>query len=129
MTPARGRLTDSLETALKLGAGVVVVSVIDGEEILFSEHFSCVQCGISLGEIAPRSFSFNSPHGACPACTGLGVQAGDRPGPGDPEQGSLPGRGRHPAVEPDQHARRAITLSVLKAAANHYGFSTKVPVA
>ena len=61
-----------METALKLGAGVVLVSVIDGEEFLFSEHFACVNCGISLGEIAPRTFSFNSPHGACPDCTGLG---------------------------------------------------------
>jgi excinuclease ABC subunit A len=66
------RVADSVETALKLGAGVVLVSVIDGEEFLFSEHFACVNCGISLGEIAPRTFSFNSPHGACPDCTGLG---------------------------------------------------------
>jgi excinuclease ABC subunit A len=50
------------------------MSIIDGEELLFSEHFACVHCGISLGEIAPRTFSFNSPHGACPACTGLGVK-------------------------------------------------------
>jgi excinuclease ABC subunit A len=63
-----------VETALKLGAGVVLVSITGGEELLFSEHFACVHCGISLGEIAPRTFSFNSPHGACPACTGLGVK-------------------------------------------------------
>ncbi len=68
------RITDSVETALKLGAGVVLISIIDGEELLFSEHFACVHCGISLGEIAPRTFSFNSPHGACPACSGLGVK-------------------------------------------------------
>jgi excinuclease ABC subunit A len=68
------RLADSVETALKLGAGVVLVSIIDGEELLFSEHFACVHCGISLGEIAPRTFSFNNPHGACPACTGLGFK-------------------------------------------------------
>ncbi|MBN2463265.1 MAG: excinuclease ABC subunit UvrA [Dehalococcoidia bacterium] len=68
------RIADSVETALKLGAGVVLVSIIDGEELLFSEHFACVHCGISLGEIAPRTFSFNSPHGACPACSGLGVK-------------------------------------------------------
>ncbi len=66
------RLADSVETALKLGSGVVLVKVVDGEESLFSEHFACVYCGISLGEIAPRTFSFNSPYGACPACTGLG---------------------------------------------------------
>lgn len=68
------RIADSVETALKLGAGVVLVSIIDGEELLFSEHFACVYCGISLGEIAPRTFSFNNPHGACPACTGLGFK-------------------------------------------------------
>jgi len=70
----RQRLADSLETTLKLGNGVVLVSVIDSEEILFSEKAACVYCGISLPEIAPRSFSFNSPHGACPTCTGLGTQ-------------------------------------------------------
>ncbi|OLB29154.1 MAG: excinuclease ABC subunit A [Ktedonobacter sp. 13_2_20CM_53_11] len=68
------RLSDSLETTLKLGGGVVLVSIIDGEEILFSEKAACVYCGISLPEMAPRSFSFNSPHGACPTCTGLGTQ-------------------------------------------------------
>ncbi len=70
----RQRLADSLETTLKLGNGVVLVSIIDGEELLFSEKAACVYCGISLPEIAPRTFSFNSPHGACPACTGLGTQ-------------------------------------------------------
>jgi excinuclease ABC subunit A len=70
----RQRVADSLETTLKLGNGVVLVSIIGGEEILFSEKFACVYCGISLPEIAPRTFSFNSPHGACPTCTGLGTQ-------------------------------------------------------
>jgi len=70
----RQRLSDSLETTLKLGSGVVLVSIVDGEEILFSEKAACVYCGISLPEIAPRTFSFNSPHGACPTCTGLGIQ-------------------------------------------------------
>ncbi|MFO8143403.1 MAG: excinuclease ABC subunit UvrA, partial [Dehalococcoidales bacterium] len=68
------RITDSVETALKLGAGVILVSVVDREELLFSEHFACVHCGISLGEISPRTFSFNSPHGACPDCSGLGFK-------------------------------------------------------
>ena len=70
----KSRMADSVETALKLGAGVVLVSIDGGEELLFSEHFACVNCGISLGEIAPRTFSFNSPHGACRECTGLGVK-------------------------------------------------------
>ena len=68
------RLADSVETALKLGFGVALVQVLDGEEMLFSEHFACVQCGVSIGEIEPRTFSFNSPHGACPVCTGLGMK-------------------------------------------------------
>ncbi len=69
----RQRVTDSLETTLKLGGGVVLVSIIGGNEILFSEHLTCVFCGISLPEIEPRTFSFNSPHGACPTCAGLGT--------------------------------------------------------
>jgi excinuclease ABC subunit A len=68
-----GRAADSVETALRMGKGIIKVAVVGGEEHLFSEHFACVYCGISLPEFAPRSFSFNSPHGACPACTGLGT--------------------------------------------------------
>ena len=68
------RFTDSVEQAINLGSGVVQVSVVDGEELLFSERFACVHCGVSLGEIEPRTFSFNSPHGACPTCTGLGFK-------------------------------------------------------
>ncbi len=66
------RLADSLETALKMGDGVVYVQIVDGELLMFSENFACVDCGISLPEIAPRMFSFNNPYGACPACSGLG---------------------------------------------------------
>ncbi|MBE6074291.1 MAG: excinuclease ABC subunit UvrA [Selenomonas ruminantium] len=66
------RLADSLETALKLGEGVVYVQIVDGELLMFSENFACVDCGISLPEITPRMFSFNSPYGACPVCMGLG---------------------------------------------------------
>ena len=68
----RQRLAESLETALKMGAGVAYVQVVDGELMMFSQNFACVDCGISLPEIAPRLFSFNSPFGACPACSGLG---------------------------------------------------------
>ena len=67
------RLAESLETALKLGEGLVVVDVNGEQELTFSENFACIDCGISLPEIAPRMFSFNTPYGACPACTGLGV--------------------------------------------------------
>jgi len=70
----RSRLSDSVETALRLGDGVVIVTVVGGEERMFSEKYACPTCGISLPEIEPRSFSFNSPHGACPACAGLGYK-------------------------------------------------------
>ena len=66
------RLADSLETALKLGEGVAYVQIVDGELLMFSENFACVDCGISLPEITPRMFSFNNPYGACPVCMGLG---------------------------------------------------------
>ena len=62
------RLTDSIETALKLAEGLMTVDVIDGEPINFSQSFSCPDCGISIDEIEPRSFSFNNPFGACPDC-------------------------------------------------------------
>lgn len=68
----RQRLAESMETALKMGEGVAYVQVVDGEQLMFSQNFACVDCGISLPEIAPRMFSFNSPFGACPACSGLG---------------------------------------------------------
>lgn len=122
----RQRLADSLETTLKLGNGVVLVSVIDGEEILFSEKAACVYCGISLPEIAPRTFSFNSPHGACPTCTGLGTQLEI-----DPELIVT-----HPALSLNQGAiapwSKVISgsqwhASILQALAQTYQFSLDTP--
>lgn len=66
------RLADSLETALKLSDGLVLVDVMEHEELMLSSNFACIDCGISIGEINPRMFSFNNPYGACPACDGLG---------------------------------------------------------
>ena len=68
------RLTDSIEAVLKLADGLMIVDVIDGEPIRFSEGFSCPDCGISIDEVEPRSFSFNNPFGACPECFGLGYK-------------------------------------------------------
>ena len=70
----KSRLVDSLETALKLGKGIVIIKNLKNksEDLVFSEHFACEECGISLPELEPRLFSFNSPYGACPACQGLG---------------------------------------------------------
>ena len=67
------RLTESIETALKMGEGLVIASVVGGEETLFSENFACPDCGISIDELAPRLFSFNSPFGKCDHCDGLGT--------------------------------------------------------
>jgi len=122
-----GRISDSVETALKLGAGVVLVSVVDGEEFLFSEHFACVYCGISLGEIAPRTFSFNSPHGACPACTGLGMKLEM-----DPEL-VIPNKELSIAEGAVRRWSRSGSMtpwytSMLESVARRYGFSTHVPV-
>jgi excinuclease ABC subunit A len=72
--PDRVRIIDSLETALRIGNGQAVGQIIDGEALRFSEKFACVHCGLSFGELEPRNFSFNSPHGACPTCTGLGTR-------------------------------------------------------
>ena len=68
------RLADSIEAALKLAEGIVLVDVADQDELMFSEKFACIDCGISLEELAPRMFSFNSPYGACPSCSGLGFK-------------------------------------------------------
>jgi excinuclease ABC subunit A len=123
----RSRLTDSVETALKQGEGVVLVSIVDGEELVFSEHFACVYCGISLPEIEPRTFSFNSPHGACPACTGLGIRLEVDPDLVIPNKELSLAQG---AVMPWMRAGTTSGwyMSLLESLARNYGFSTKVPV-
>ncbi|MDZ7346806.1 MAG: excinuclease ABC subunit UvrA, partial [candidate division KSB1 bacterium] len=70
----KSRLTDSVETALKLAGGLLLVDIPGERELLFSEKFACVDCGISYEELTPRMFSFNTPYGACPACDGLGTK-------------------------------------------------------
>ena len=130
----RSRLADSVETALKLGGGVVLVAVEGGttkrstwEERLYSEHFACVDCGVSLGEIAPRNFSFNSPHGACPECTGLGVHMElDR-------ELVIPNRNlslAEGAIQPWTRASATTTWyqRILEALAKKHGFSLDEPV-
>ncbi|MBN1375096.1 MAG: excinuclease ABC subunit UvrA [Dehalococcoidia bacterium] len=118
----RARIADSVETALKLGGGVVLISIIDGEELLFSEHFACIHCGISLGEVAPRTFSFNSPHGACPTCTGLGIKLEIDPELVVPDRDLSIAEG---ALRP--WATYSWYLNNLEEIAGRYGFSLKVP--
>jgi excinuclease ABC subunit A len=121
------RLADSIETALKLGSGVVLVKILDGEESLFSEHFACVYCGISLGEIAPRTFSFNSPYGACPACTGLGCKLEIDPNLVIPDKGLSLAEG---AIQPWSRNGQLSTWysSILQSLSRRYGFSLSTPV-
>lgn len=121
-----GRVADSVETALKLGGGVVLIAIADGEELLFSEHFACPHCGISIGEITPRTFSFNSPHGACPACTGLGVKSEIDPTLVIPNKELSLAEG---AILPwAKSGSSNWYASQINDLACRYGFSTRVPV-
>jgi len=121
------RMADSVETALKLGSGVVLVKVLDGEEFLFSEHFACVYCGISLGEIAPRTFSFNSPFGACPTCTGLGCRLEIDPNLVIPTRDLSPAEG---AIQPWTRNGQLGTWysSMLRSLGQRHGFSLSTAV-
>jgi excinuclease ABC subunit A len=121
------RLADSVETALKLGSGVVLIDVQDGEELLFSEHFACVYCGLSLGEIAPRTFSFNNPYGACPICTGLGVKLEIDPNLVIPDKNLSLAEG---AIEPwVRNGQMSVWYnSILESLSQRHGFSLSTPV-
>ncbi|MHB1131941.1 MAG: excinuclease ABC subunit UvrA [Chloroflexota bacterium] len=122
------RVADSVETALKLGNGIVLVAIDGAEELLFSEHFACVHCGISLGEIAPRTFSFNSPHGACPTCTGLGTTLEIDPELVIPNKDLSISEG---AIQPWSRSGSngdGYYNQLIHSVARHYGFSTQTPV-
>lgn len=122
------RLYDSLETALDLGDGLVIVQRQDKEEdILFSEHFACAYDNISLPPIEPRTFSFNNPHGACPDCTGLGTKLEVDPDLVIPNKRLSLAEG---AIRPWSRTSSNQTwyFRVLEAVAKENGFSTNVPV-
>jgi excinuclease ABC subunit A len=118
------RLTDSLETALRLGSGIVLIDVVGREERLFSEHFACVHCGISLEEPSPRMFSFNSPFGACPECNGLGtiMKIDSALVVPNPSKSLSDG-----AIVPWGEARDGWYFSMLRAVAREYRFSLDTP--
>ena len=110
--PDASRMADSIETALGLSEGILLVNLPDApkkeQDRIFSEKYACPEHGGSFEEPAPRNFSFNSPHGACPDCTGLGsrleIDAGSRPA----ERRALRRRGRDPALAPDGRHRELV---------------------
>ncbi|MEW6308757.1 MAG: excinuclease ABC subunit UvrA [Bacillota bacterium] len=121
----KGRLADSLETATSLTGGLVIVQVLDGEEHLFSRIYACPECGVSLGELAPRMFSFNSPYGACPTCTGLGVTMELDPDRVIPD----PGRSlAEDAIVPWSRSSSGYYRQLLESVAAHFGISLETPV-
>ncbi|WP_446897882.1 excinuclease ABC subunit UvrA [Clostridium sp. LBM24168] len=123
-----GRLADSIETSLKLSDGIVIVNVVDGKDMLFSEKFACVHCGISIGEITPRTFSFNSPFGKCDTCDGLGtlLEIDDKLVIPDRSKSIMQG-----AVLPwgsGSLKEDSWTFSILRALSNKYKFDLNTPV-
>ncbi|HXX37343.1 MAG TPA: excinuclease ABC subunit UvrA [bacterium] len=120
----RSRLNDSVETALKLGQGLVGISVVDGEEFVFSRNFACPDDGVSLPEIEPRIFSFNAPYGACPTCTGLGFKQEVDPALVlDPALCLLDG-----GVVPWANSTSEYYQEVLHSLADHFGVDMHTPV-
>ncbi|MEG0986331.1 MAG: excinuclease ABC subunit UvrA [Clostridia bacterium] len=123
------RLVDSLETAMHLGGGLVVVNVLDGSDMLFSQNYACPDCGVSIEELTPRMFSFNSPYGACPTCSGLGTLLKVDPDMVLPDptlslnQGAIKVTGWNSAEEGGQMARM-----YMEALAQLDGFSLDTPV-
>ncbi|MBE7554846.1 MAG: excinuclease ABC subunit UvrA [Anaerolineales bacterium] len=126
------RLADSVETALKLGNGALIVQDVTNTDKpwdrLFSEHFACVYCGISLPEIEPRLFSFNSPHGACPVCGGLGVKLEVDPELVLNSDKSLAGGAIRPWAKLSQSNKDGYYAQLIAAVANYYNLPPQTPV-
>lgn len=149
----RSRLHDSVETALKAGQGVAIVQLVNGtedtgqgaqqaataqknspsvprpkspnNELIFSEHFACPECGINIPELQPRNFSFNSPYGACPECDGLGTKAEFDPDLIIPDKNLSVADG---AIVPWKLYISNYKKEILKAVAQAYGFSVHTPI-
>jgi excinuclease ABC subunit A len=122
----RWRLADSLETALKMGGGVVSVVVGAREERLLSQLFACVDCGVGFPELAPRMFSFNSPYGACETCDGIGRKLEIDPALVAPEGSLSIAEG---AIEPWGKKRPSMTWAMVECVSNRYGISLDKPFA
>jgi excinuclease ABC subunit A len=124
----RSRLVDSVEQALRLGNGLMTASVVGGDDLLFSEKLACPVHGSILTEIEPRTFSFNSPHGACPTCSGLGTTMEFDPELIIPNKDLSLAQG---AIQPwvrTNNSTGTWYTAILEALAEKYGFSTRAPV-
>lgn len=119
------RLADSIETALAQAEGLVIVDVIGEQELLFSQNLSCPDCNISLEELSPRMFSFNSPYGACPTCSGLGINMEVDPDLVIPDWEKSVAEG---AVAPWSATPGGYYFQMLSAVMNHYGYSVDTPI-
>ena len=123
-----GRLTDSLETALKLGEGLALVSVVGDDDILFSEKFACPDCGISIDELAPRLFSFNSPFGKCDYCDGLGTLYEIDPDLVIPDKSLSLMEGAISSWGAGRLKDDSWTYAILQALSKEYDFSLNTPI-
>lgn len=122
------RITDSIETVLKLTGGIMTVDVIGGEPINFSSSFSCPDCGISIDEIEPRSFSFNNPFGACPVCVGLGYKMEFDEDLMVPDKSLSINQGAIVAMGwQSSNDSKSFTYALLTALSKEYGFSLDTP--
>ncbi len=122
------RLTDSIETAMRLSGGLVIASVVDGEDMLFSQNYACPDCGISIEELTPRMFSFNNPYGACPTCTGLGVLMKIDPAVIIPDRSKSLNEGAIQVSGWNSAEEDSMAHMYLEALAEAYGFSLDAPV-
>jgi excinuclease ABC subunit A len=119
----RTRLTDSVETALRLAEGIVKVSAVEGQDMVFSERFACIDCGISYPEMTPRMFSFNNPYGACPKCSGLGSMIYFDPDLIMPDRDIPLNRGAIKVMG----LRAPMFMAMVEAVVKHFGGSMDMP--
>ena len=122
------RLTDSLETAMGVSGGLIVIDVIDGQEMVFSQNYACPDCGISMEEMTPRMFSFNNPYGACPTCSGLGTLMRIDPDLLMPDKSLSLHQGAIRVTGWDSSSEDSMFHMYLEALAEKYEFSMDTPV-
>ncbi len=122
------RLADSLETALNMGRGLVTVDIIDGDELHFSQNYACDDCGINIEELTPRMFSFNTPYGACPECSGLGHIVKIDPDLVIPDKSLSINEGAISVTGWSNSDKNSVASMYYAGLAEHYGFSLDTPV-